>query len=78
MNGDDLRQAEGLARYIGGLLYSKGPMVQAAVLVDLTAIWLAGHRTDNPDATLALRAEILSLHCAAIRKLVRIADEEFP
>jgi hypothetical protein len=78
MSDDTLQAAESLARTIGGLLYGKGPMVQAAVLADLTATWLAGHRADTPDATRGLRAELLSLHCTAIRKLVRLADEEVP
>jgi hypothetical protein len=51
-------------------------MVQAAVLADLTATWLRGHRTDDAEATQTLRAELLALHCIAIRKLVRLADEE--
>lgn len=75
MSDDDLRQVESLVRHIGGLLAGKGPQVQAVVLADLAATWLAGHRADNPDTTRALRAEILSLHCAAIRSLV---DEESP
>jgi hypothetical protein len=77
MSDDDvLRQAESLARYIGRVLNGKGPMVQAAVLADLTATWLRGHRTDDAEATQTLRAELLALHCIAIRKLVRLADEE--
>lgn len=77
MNDDDfLREAERLVRHIGSLLNGKGSKVQAAVLADLTATWLQGHRAGSPDATLSLRAEILSLHCAAVRKLVRLADEE--
>jgi hypothetical protein len=77
MSDDDvLRQAEGLARYIGGLLHGKDPRVQAAVLADLTATWLRGHRTDDAEATQTLRAELLALHCIAVRKLVILADEE--
>jgi hypothetical protein len=76
MSDQVLREAELTARYVGRLLSCKAPQVQAAVLADLTAVWLAGHRTDNPDATRSLRAEILSLHCAAVRRLVTLADEE--
>jgi hypothetical protein len=75
---DDLHQAERLSRYIGGLLVGKGPKVQAAVLAELTAIWLRGHRTGNPEATRILRAEVLSLHCAVVRTLVAEADGESP
>jgi hypothetical protein len=77
MSDDDvLREVERLARYIGPLLNGKGPMVQAAVLADLTATWLRGHRTDDAEATQTLRAELLALHCIAVRKLVILADEE--
>jgi hypothetical protein len=77
MSDDDVpRQAEPLARYIGRVLNGKGPMVQAAVLADLTATWLRGHRTNDAEATQTLRAEILALHCIAVRKLVILADEE--
>lgn len=75
---DALRQVERLSRRIGELLAGSGPRVQGAVLADLTATWLHGHLADSPEATQAFRAEILSLHVDAIRRLVRLADEESP
>jgi hypothetical protein len=76
MSDEFLHEAQRLAGYIGGLLSGKGSAVQAVVLADLTATWLHGHRAGSPEDTISLRAELLSLHCAAVRKLVRLADEE--
>lgn len=79
MSDDDLlHRAERLSRRIGGLLAGTGTEVQGVVLADLTAIWLHGHRASDPAATQAFRAEILRLHVDAIRRLVRLADEESP
>ena len=54
-------------------LAGKSPQVQGAVLADLLAIWLAGHHVaDDADATRKMRAEMLALHCQAVRQLVPV------
>jgi hypothetical protein len=52
-------------------LGGKPPQVQAAVLADLTAIWLAGHIDfDDPMETHRLREELLMLHIDAVQQLI--------
>lgn len=49
--------------------------VQGAVLADLLATWLAGHRvTGDPKATDVMRETLLSLHLGAVRGLIPIND----
>jgi hypothetical protein len=74
-------QVVALARQIRGeqqahiwpLLAGQAPEVQGAALADLLAIWLAGHHVaGDEDATRSLRAELLAMHCAAVRTLTSI------
>lgn len=66
-----------LAARIAPLLAGREPEVQGAVLADLLAIWLSGHRVEgDPRAEAELREGILALHIAAVRELVELADRE--
>jgi hypothetical protein len=74
-------QVVALARQIRGeqqahiwpLLAGHAPEVQGAALADLLAIWLAGHHVAGDEyATRSLRAELLAMHCAAVRTLTAI------
>ena len=78
MSDDDIMcEIEALSAQIGRLLAGKGSTVQAAVLADLTATWLAGHRTTSgPDATAAFRREIWEHHANAIWRLVALDGRE--
>lgn len=51
--GGAATQAMGIAKSIKPLLAYKGPDVQGAVLAELLATWLAGHRRDMRDEILA-------------------------
>ena len=50
------------------------PNIQGAVLADLTATWLAGHRATTQAATRKLRREMLNLHIAAIWDLIPVNE----
>lgn len=69
----DVEQVKRLTRRIAKILAGQGPKIQGAVLADLTAIWLASHVIeDDADATLAMRSELLAMHCIAVRRLTEI------
>jgi hypothetical protein len=66
-------QVAPIVQSIRPLLASKSPELQAMVLADLLAIWLAGHFIPgDEDATRKLRAELLASHCSAVRQLTSI------
>ena len=72
MNSQTLEIAAIVDR-IKPLLAGKSPEVQGAVLADCLAIWLAGHHVaGDEDATRTLRADLLAIHCAAVRNLVPV------
>ena len=54
------------------------PELQGAVLADLVAIWLGGHRADEPDAADAFRRELLGLFATHVMELVEMYLEEAP
>jgi len=55
------------------LLANRQPEFQGAVLLDLLAIWLAGHYVaGDPDATRKLRAEMLEAHLVMLDDLVAV------
>ena len=54
------------------LLAGKDAQVQGAALADLIAIWLAGHASEGPEATRAVREELLALHILTVRQLIYI------
>jgi hypothetical protein len=57
------------------LLAGLHPGVQGAALAELLAIWLAGHRTSDPDATKALQHRLLRMHMDKVRALTRINNK---
>jgi|KBSMisStandDraft_5_1062788.scaffolds.fasta_scaffold1533770_2 hypothetical protein len=66
-----VRQILELSPQLGKLLAGKSPEVQSAALADCCAMYLAGHRVkDDPEATAALRAELLAALVELIRELI--------
>jgi hypothetical protein len=61
-----------LAEAIEKLLAGEHPEVQGSILADLTATWLAGHRTGKRLASEKLREAMLKVQTETIRKLVPI------
>jgi hypothetical protein len=62
-----------IVKRIKPLLAGHPAELQGAVLADCLAIWLTGHQVaGDPDATRTLRAELLALHCAAVRELTSV------
>jgi hypothetical protein len=61
-----------LVDWIRPLLADHPPEIQAGVLADLVAIWLAGHFAG--DKTTDLRETLLKLHIEAVRKLIPINE----
>lgn len=65
-----VREIEGRIR---PMLAGHSPDVIGAVLVCLTATWVAGHRMkDGRDATLTLHEEIIKQHYDAVRMLAEL------
>ena len=62
-------EALDLASEIKPLLAGRNPGVQSAALIELLAIWLAGHPP-------AIRAQMLRDHIKAVRAMVPIAESE--
>jgi hypothetical protein len=55
------------------LLAGQPAELQLAVLADCLAIWLAGHYVEgDAEATRKMRAELLAMHCSAVRELTEI------
>jgi hypothetical protein len=72
------RAAE-VSRQIEPLLAGLGPDVQGAILANLTAMWLAGHMSEDHDdhaRTVIIREKILSLHIEAVRSLIAPSERE--
>jgi hypothetical protein len=66
-------QVAPIVESITPLLAGKPPELQAMVLAELLAIWLAGHFIPgDEDATRKLRAELVASHCKAVRQLTSI------
>lgn len=57
------------------LLAGQDPDVIAAVLAELLAILIAGHRCELPENTAALHEEMLQLHIDVVRKLIPLNTE---
>lgn len=70
---DQAHEAVVLINRIRPILAGHPPTVQGAALADLVATWLAGHDIPGDAAeTRHWRAELLSLHCSAVRELVPV------
>jgi len=77
MSDADANAILAIADKIKPLLAGNSPEVQGAVLAELTAIWLAGHRVPgDPRAQQSLRAELLAMHIEAVTDLVDPNDQE--
>jgi hypothetical protein len=59
---------DALIHAIGPLLHGKGPDLQRAVLADLVARRIVGHRPSH-------RAHLLALHVQAVRDLIELKEE---
>ena len=64
-------EADALVDRIAPILAGSDAELQGAVLADLTAIWIAGHRTpgDRADGD-CMREELIELHSKHVRELV--------
>lgn len=64
------------------LLAGKEPAIQGAVIGELMAIWVAGHRVENPDGSLnraatdSLRADLLHYQMELLADLVKLNEAE--
>jgi hypothetical protein len=63
--------ADALTLRIQPLLAGHGPELQGAVLADLVAIWIAGHRCSDPAQERQIHDELLALHKEFVRELVQ-------
>jgi len=71
---DEERVVE-LTQRVSLLLKGSHPMIQGAVLADLLAIWLAGHRSsDGAEATRGFREELLERHLAVVWELIPVNE----
>ena len=58
---------------IAPILQGQPAELQGAVLADMTALWLAGHRLEGERAEGdRLRAELLELHATHVRELIEM------
>jgi len=63
-------RADALLDRISPILANASVEMQGAVLADLTAIWIAGHRVENDRAEGDhFREELLELHAKHVREL---------
>ncbi len=71
---DEAKKAAELVDRIRPLLAGVDAAIQGVVLADCMAMWLAGHHVPgNEDATRRKRAELLAMHCFAVRQLVPLS-----
>jgi len=64
-------RADALTLRIQPLLAGHGPELQGAVIADLCAIWIAGHRCSDPVQEAQIHEELLALHKKFVRELVQ-------
>ena len=70
-------QADALLERISPILAGQPAEVQGAVIADLAAMWLAGHRDARGRAEGArMREELLQLHAEYVRDLARMYLED--
>jgi hypothetical protein len=62
--------ADALMLRIKPLLAGRSPELQGAVIADLAAIWIAGHRCSDPAEERQMHQHLLALHCEHVRELV--------
>jgi hypothetical protein len=68
---EQARDVGKLVHVIRPILAGKDPNIVGAILADLTAIWIAGHRAASKEETDRLRDELLTMHIKAIELLIR-------
>jgi hypothetical protein len=67
------REVAAIVDRVRPLLGGHAAEIQGAALADLLAIWLAGHHVaGDEDATRTMRAVLLAMHCAEVRKLTTV------
>jgi hypothetical protein len=66
---EQLVEAERIIKAIRPILAGHSPDVQGAVLLELLAMYIAGHAPQ-------LREEILALHVETVRELVPVVEHE--
>jgi hypothetical protein len=73
MSDTRTREIAAIVDRVRPLLAGHSPEIQGAALADLLAIWLAGHHVaGDEDATRTMRAELLAMHCGAVRNLTTV------
>jgi hypothetical protein len=65
----DVRRARAIVDSIKPLLTGHGPGVQGAALMELLALFIAGHAPDD-------RERLLTLHVQQVRAMLPIVDHE--
>lgn len=68
------KEMKDVSNQIKPILAGHPPEIQAAVLADLMAMWLAGHQ-GPPDEIEEFRNKILDAHITLIRRLVPINEK---
>jgi len=63
-------QADALLERIAPILAGQPAELQGAVVADLAAIWIAGHRDESRAEGDAMREELLEMHVRHVRELV--------
>jgi hypothetical protein len=68
-----IREIAAVVERIKPILMGRPPEIIGGILADLLAIWLAGHHVEgDEDATRTMRADLLAIHCGAVRNLVTV------
>jgi hypothetical protein len=64
---------------VSAAMVGEDPLVQGAVIAELTAHWLAGHLVlDDRAATERLREELLEAHIRVVRQLIPFTEPDLP
>ena len=69
----DVQAVLELQRRIMPVLAGHGGATQGAVLAELLAMWVAGHRAATEPSRTLLREDILRMHLALVRELIPIS-----
>jgi hypothetical protein len=73
-NNERAKEAQRRVEMIKPMLAGQEPEIVGAILADLVAILLVGHRCSTPEATAELREEILRMHIELVRHLIPINE----
>lgn len=69
-------RADAITLRIQPLLAGQGSVLQGAVIADLCAIWIAGHRCSDPQEERRIHEELIALHADCVRQLVEMYVRE--